>query len=256
MPLANGYGVLIGKVASYCMQSPNRDGTWPHYHFCVQAPRGDVQEAFYDCAIDLKSRDGNGIMSRDYRHLDVARFSAVCSLPDGWHPLASTPDSGALDVIRHPAFADELAGAQQGTSWWLENGWNAVKLIEYYFENVTRVFVFGAPYSTSPNEPAGALVQGVHDIHMNQGDPDPSQPPPGPLPVPNPPASVGPGHPPPDNPLKHWQDAGIWQDGGILFEYAPRTPDPELPPHLGALLTRFKTQALDTDDHGHPIKSF
>jgi len=39
---------------------------------------------------------------------------------------------------------------------------------------------------------------------------------------------------------------GIWQDGGVMFEYdAPQ-------PHLSILLTKFETQSLDTDEGGHP----
>jgi uncharacterized protein YukJ len=69
------------------------------------------------------------------------------------------------------------------------------------------VYVFGAPYTNG---------LGVHDIHMNQGDP----------------------------PGIHQHDDGIWQDGGTIIEY----PDGR----LAAFLTKFATQSLTTDDQGLP----
>ena len=67
--------------------------------------------------------------------------------------------------------------------------------------------MFGAPYRTG---------LGVHDIHMNQGDP-PGQ-------------------------FQHLD--GIWQDGGTVVESASG--------RLDGFLTKFKTQSLDTDDNGLP----
>ncbi|MFF0269503.1 DUF2278 family protein [Kribbella sp. NPDC004536] len=39
---------------------------------------------------------------REVRRLDPQLFTSTAALPDGWHPLASTPTSGALDYIRSP----------------------------------------------------------------------------------------------------------------------------------------------------------
>ena len=71
-----------------------------------------------------------------------------------------------------------------------------------------RIFVFGAPYTTG---------LGVHDIHMNQGDPP--------------------------GPFQHLD--GIWQDGGVLIE----RPDGE----IMAFLVKFATQSLHTNSQGLPI---
>jgi uncharacterized protein YukJ len=40
---------------------------------------------------------------------------------------------------------------------------------------------------------------------------------------------------------------GIWQDGGVMFEYT----QPE--PRLSILITKFQTQSLKTDNDGRPI---
>jgi Uncharacterized conserved protein (DUF2278) len=75
---------------------------------------------------------------------------------------------------------------------------------------VQRLYIFGAD----------ATNDGVHDVHMNQGDPDGSS-------------------------FQHLD--GIWQDGGVGFEYGPPQP------RLDVLQIKFETQSLHTDDQGHPI---
>jgi uncharacterized protein YukJ len=71
-----------------------------------------------------------------------------------------------------------------------------------------RVFVFGAPDSSD---------LGVHDIHLNQGDP-----------------------------LGQFQHLdGAWQDGAVLIE----RPSGE----IVAFLVKFQTQSLHTNSQGLPI---
>ena len=60
---------------------------------------------------------------------------------------------------------------------------------------------------------------GIHNVHMNQGDPIGSD---------------------------FSEENGIWQDGGILIEY--ECPEPL----FSIFLTKFETQSLNTDEHGHP----
>lgn len=92
---------------------------------------------------------------------------------------------------------------------WIDStGDNALNELEAHLTGCARVFVFGAPYTTG---------LGVHDVHMNQGDP-PGQ-------------------------FRHLD--GIWQDGGTIIE----RPDGE----FVAVITKFETQSLNTDDNGLPI---
>src|SRR5699024_10448994 len=61
--------------------------------------------------------------------------------------------------------------------------------------------------------------QGVHDIHMNQGNP----------------------------PGKYFDDNGIYQDGGLLFHFCSRN-------RWSAVFTAFQSQAFHTDDTtGNPV---
>jgi uncharacterized protein YukJ len=92
--------------------------------------------------------------------------------------------------------------------WILSTGDNALNALETQIIGSSRVFLFGAPYTNG---------RGVHDIHLNQGDP------------------VG--------PFRRLD--GIWQDGGTIIQ----RPDGR----LVAFLTKFATQSLHTDNNGWPI---
>jgi uncharacterized protein YukJ len=98
---------------------------------------------------------------------------------------------------------------QRASEQWTEStGDNALNILESLLTVGGRVFVFGAPYTTG---------LGVHDIHMNQGDP-PGQ-------------------------FQHLD--GIWQDGGTIIERPGGG--------LVAFLTKFATQSLKADNNGLPV---
>jgi hypothetical protein len=88
-----------------------------------------------------------------------------------------------------------------------------------------ELFVFGAKFPTPGQQPNPRpidrefrTVQGVHDVHMNQGNPKP-----GPF----------------------ADDNGVFQDGGLVLRFGSR--------HAGLLL-RFQTQWLPTDNAmGHRL---
>lgn len=202
MPLADGYGVAVGTLARHFIDPPDAEGRWPHYHLVVGTPAGEL-----DCVVNLKSRTEIKVEYRDYRDVDRASLTPVLGFPEGFHQLAPSPSSGALDVIRHPALSDPC------TRWWEESGLNLVSLMRFYLERVSRLWVFGEPFGETGG-PAG-----VHNVHMNQGDP-------------------------PASPFA--AENGIWQDGGVLIEYlAPQ-------PRLSLLVTKFQTQSLRTDEAPTP----
>jgi uncharacterized protein YukJ len=200
MSLSNGYGVLIGTLEGHYIDLPDEEGRWPHYHLKVGTPAG-----IYECAINLKSRTENKIEYRDFRNIQRIYFDNILLKPNGFHPLVSNITSGALDFIRHPGLQDSC------TRWWIENGENIIQLMRYYLTNINRIYVFGEPYDTG---------LGIHNIHMNQGDP------------------VG---------SLFARENAIWQDGGVIYEYT-------VPEHrVSILLTKFQTQSLNTTEKGLPI---
>jgi hypothetical protein len=199
MPLDTPYGAIVGALHDYNLVNPD-SGQWPHYHVRVSA-NGQVM----DSAINLKSLTEVKIEYRR-RQFDVhdPLFASIVALGDGLHVLAQTPSSGALDYVRH-------AGITGTSGWILQSGDNLIGELNALLVGVVRLYIFGATYSTGV---------GVHDVHMNQGDPNGS-------------------------PFQHLD--GIWQDGGALFQYGG------LQPRLELLQIKFETQSLYTDDHGLPI---
>jgi len=223
MPLP-AYGVLIGTLNHFTREDPNNYGSWYHGKLYVDTPAGQ-----YEGAVDVSTPNGVKVQYRVVRRLSHLALTPILSLPAGWHALASTRLSGALDYVRSPLLGAGPASRYFGF-WlfrresllgrllrWLETlrspwidstGDNALNALETQLLGSVRVFVFGAPYTTG---------QGVHDIHMNQGDPA--------------------------GQFQHLD--GIWQDGGALIE----RPSGE----LVAFLVKFETQPLHTNSLGLPI---
>ncbi|MGW5192699.1 DUF2278 family protein [Kribbella sp. NPDC004138] len=218
MPLAS-YGVLVGRLVRFAREDPDDFGSWYHGKMYIAAPAGE-----YECAVDVSTPSGVPVQYREVRNLNPQLFASTAALNDGWHLLASTPTSGALDYIRSPLLRGSggcVTVVYDPLLAWLNEilksprfGWidstadNALNLLEQRLLGCERVYVFGAPYSTG---------LGVHDIHYNQGDPP--------------------------GPFQHLD--GIWQDGGTVIQ----RPGGE----LTAVLTKFKPQSLTTDGNGLPL---
>jgi hypothetical protein len=155
--------------------------------------------------------------------LDPAMFTNISSLADGYHELPRNSTSGAIDYIRSQ-FVNQAKGCLAlilgvinsifGTNkkvWTINAGDDALNKLENMITTSTRLYVFGAPYTYGGN--------GIHDIHLNQGDPVGSQ----------------------------WYPAnGIWQDGCVI---AAKPGEPKLFGYFG----KFVTQSLNTDNNGNPI---
>ncbi|HEX5336253.1 MAG TPA: YukJ family protein [Propionicimonas sp.] len=218
MPLANGYGVVIGTKHDYYRDPPDNFGRYYHGNLVVHAPLGN-----YHCAIDVDPKSmPDGIQWRivTLRPVDVASLKA---LPDGWHPLASTPSSGAMDyprspvlhppvmiyTVRYDSCLSRLLGwIRWNPPWNSGTGFQALTDLEGILNQGVRFYVFGEPFNTG---------LGVHNVHQNQGDP------------------VGGGHD---------AENAIWQDGATIVETADG--------RFLAFLNKFKTQSFRTDDFGRP----
>ncbi len=218
MALANGYGVVIGTKHDYYRDPPDNFGRYYHGNLVVQAPLGN-----YHCAIDVDPKSmPDGIQWRivTLRPVDVAALKARA---DGWHPLASTPTSGALDyprspvlhppimiyTVRYDSCLSRLLGwIRWNPPWNSGTGIQALTDLEGILNQGVRFYVFGEPFDTG---------LGVHNVHQNQGDP------------------VGGGHD---------AENAIWQDGATIVETADG--------RFLAFLNKFKTQSFRTDDFGRP----
>jgi Uncharacterized conserved protein (DUF2278) len=250
MPLAR-YGVAIGTFVSFARDPQDQFGRWYHGHLTIATPAGQ-----YQSALDVDTPSGIGVSYRISPNLQQQALGPVAAMLDGWHPLASSSVSGALDYLRSPMFEDAVIGwplpqhtpqlrrmpsaKPSGQAWWADTsrehlvrqlgrvaqrlprrvirfrpwisstGDNALSALEAELPRSTRIYLLGEHYEH------GGL--GVHDVHMNQGDPAGSQ---------------------------WWPSDGIWQDGAVLIQREDGT--------LFAWQVRFNSQVMHTDDFGHPV---
>ncbi|MEA2573201.1 MAG: hypothetical protein QOH93_499 [Chloroflexia bacterium] len=228
MPLSN-YGVVIGTLDHFERDSQDNFGKYFHGHVYLNTPTG-----IWEAAVDVSVPATQKIQYRVGTKLKKSLFANVSSRPNGFYLLASNPTSGALDYPRSPFLgmnvrvrvpllqarflqntsASILARLFSYTAFaynkWIEStGNNALDAMETVVTGAKRVYIFGVQFNNNGH--------GVHDVHMNQGDPPGSQ----------------------------WFGAnGIWQDGGIIVERPNGA--------LRAFLTRFSNQSLNTDNAGNP----
>lgn len=135
---------------------------------------------------------------------------------DDWGrpPFGPDPIDSALE--KHLRFTHKipikLLPLQRWHSFpWIDSsGDNALDALQPYLNSAKRIYIFGEHYEDGGN--------GVHDVHLNQGDPPDSQ----------------------------WFDSdGTWQDGAVACQKDDGT--------VAIWQVRFKTQSLKTDDNGHPV---
>jgi uncharacterized protein YukJ len=217
MPL-KGYGVLVGSLRDR-RREPGQ-GT-PHYQLLLQALEGH-----YRIAVNVQSAQSPSellyVVYEDFRHPITDQLA---QLPDGWTPIASQPGGVALDYIRGNIVnrADmrllpaDVAGADNDLADVLDG-----HVLRAIADPAARVFAFGEPWGPEVDVPDAVFLfpigQGVHDIHMNQGNVPPFT-----------------------------RDDGVWQDGGLLIQH----------PAAGrwiAVFLAFQSQDWHTDDiTGHGL---
>lgn len=215
MPLAR-YGVLKGKTIAAKRED---DQSTPHYQ--IHLLSGNVA---YRIAVNVKSQASPSellfLVNDRFQHPITAR------LPDlsvGFTPLPNSPGGLALDYIRANLFnrlnmrllPSSLPGPDNDLSDQLEHF--VKRAIQ---EPDTWIYAFGQRWGPEPQTRDKIFKflpgNGIHDIHMNQG---------------NVPPFLG--------------DDGVWQDGGLLLQF------PSTQQWVGVFLA-FQSQAWHTDDKtGH-----
>ena len=216
MPIAN-YGVLKGKAVATRLAT--RDNA--HYQVHIVDSLHD-----YRIAVNVLS----AVAPSEVAYIVVEGFAhpvldRVLHLPSGFSPLASRPDSGALDFIRGNLFDRNLMvplpfnvpGADNDLNEKLDN-----VMQRAVADETAIVYAFGqrwGPEPTTKDKVFGFLPgNGIHDIHMNQGN-------------------VG----------QFVKDDGPWQDGGLLVNMPGRGT-------WTAIFLKFQSQSWHTDDRtGHAL---
>jgi uncharacterized protein YukJ len=210
MPLQH-YGVLKGRAVA----ARREDGAdTPHYQVQIVADTTD-----YRIAVNVRSKSAPSellfLVDDQFEHLITAQLA---DLPLGWSPLPSRPGGVALDFIRANLFdrldmrslPSSLPGPDNDLSDQLEH-----YIMRAIGESEALVYVFGQRWGPErlPDKIFGFRPgNGVHDIHMNQGNVPPFV-----------------------------RDDGVWQDGGLLIAL------PATNQWVGIFLA-FQSQAWHTDD--------
>jgi uncharacterized protein YukJ len=227
MPITN-YSVLAGKPTAGKVVA----GTSTHYQITMQAPGGP-----FTVAVNIQSVDGSEVLYdivEDFTPPDLAGLQA---LPMGMTALKSEPGGLALDFVRCtvngapmitkaqmtllPEVKAKSKGSgeeqmvQRARAKALENA--VVTLLNMTVADKEGViYAFGSSFADS------GKVDGIHDIHMNQG---------------NPVSGKGGGFS---------KDNGVWQDGA-LFIHLPSNGT------WTAIFIAFQTESWSTDSSGNPI---
>jgi len=216
MPLKS-YGVLKGKAIEVRLGA----GQSPHYQVRLVDDTTD-----YRIAINVKSQSSPSeveyVVVDPFQHPVTAK---VGGLPLGYTKLANKPDSGALDLIRGNLFKRTDMRPLPFSVPGFDNDLN--EKIDRVMQRAVAdehalVYAFGERWGPEPgvkDKYFGFLPgNGIHDIHMNQG-----------------------------NDAKFKGDDGIYQDGGLLVHF----PDQH---QWIAVFLKFQSQAWHTDDvNGHAI---
>ena len=211
------YGVLKGKAIEVRLGA----GQSPHYQVRIVDDTTD-----YRIAVNVKSQ----LPPSEVEFLVIEHFQhpitpIVEQLPKGFTVLERKPGSGALDFIRGNLFdrakMRPLPFSLPGFDNDLNEKLDRVMQRAVADENAV-VYAFGERWGPEPvtkDKYFGFLPgNGIHDIHMNQG-----------------------------NAGRFAADDGVFQDGGVLVHF----PDQQ---EWTAIFLKFQSQSWHTDDKtGHSV---
>ena len=218
MPL-NAYGVLVATPVERRRESSSDT---PHFQIHAVDDGGE----HYRIAVNVESQQSPSellyLIDEDLRHPLTA---ALTGLGSGWHALASRPGEGSLDYIRANLFdpaqmrplPPDVSGPDNDLADLLD-----LHVTRAIADGRGTLHAFGQRWGPEAQKADGTFGfrpgNGVHDIHMNQG-----------------------------NSPRFQADDGVWQDGALLIHF------PAEDRWVGIFLA-FQSQAWHTDDvTGHTI---
>src|SRR5665213_229540 len=220
MPITN-YSVLAGDPVSGKVVT----GASTHYQITMNTQGGP-----FTVAVNIQSMDGSEVLYAIEEGFTPPDEAGLLALPMGMTALQSAPGGLALDFVRSQVNGKPMITRQQMTllpqmrskgseeerllararSSALQNA--VVTLLN--MNNADKdgvIYAFGSAYADK------GKVDGIHDIHMNQGNP-----------VSN-----------------HGGDNGVWQDGALLIHLPSKAT-------WTAVFIAFQTQSWTTDSNGNP----
>ena len=215
MPLKK-YGVLAGRPIDRRIGS----GSSPHYQIHIVDDTTD-----YRIAVNVQSSDKSAVLYVVNEHFDHPMLPSLAALSPGWHDLPSKPGGNAIDFIRANVVDRDEFVALPFNIPGPDNDLNEkvdAQVQRAMGDEDAVLYAFGerwGPEKNTKDKIFGFLPgNGVHDIHMNQG-----------------------------NDARYMKDDGVWQDGAVLIHYPSAS-------QWVAIFLKFHTQVWHTDDKtGHRL---
>ncbi|HEY0780270.1 MAG TPA: DUF2278 family protein [Gemmatirosa sp.] len=213
-PGLQAYGVVRGRPLEQRIFPATGPQDSPHLHIRLD---GGAQQ--YDVAVNVFSKDGSEVLYAIAANFTPARAADLLALPGGATPIGSGHADGlGLDYLRqHLVSRDAMALLPVDPTHPADDLNTALSaIVASAITAGADLFAFGSLFSDPGGSATGANPfglrpdLGVHDIHMNQGNP------PGP----------------------HGVDNGTFQDGGLLLSF------PAPPAHWAAVFLAFQTQSF------------
>lgn len=215
MPLKD-YGVLKGRAVDRRLGT----GQNPHYQVLMVDEQTDYRIAV-NVASQLQPSELEYLVDSDFHH---AILDQLREMPAGWKSLPSKPGGVSLDFIRTNLFDPQRMRKLPFNVPAPDNDLN--EKIDHFIQRAmadeeANLYAFGerwGPENTKDKIFGFLPGNGVHDIHMNQGN-------------------VG----------RFIDDDGVYQDGAMIIEF------PQQNQWVGVFL-KFQSQTWHTDDQtGHQI---
>jgi uncharacterized protein YukJ len=223
MPIAN-YSVLAGDPVSGKVVT----GSSAHYQITMQAPGGP-----FTVAVNIQSVDGSEVLYAIEEEFTPPDLAGLLALPMGMTSLRSEAGGLALDYVRSTVdgqpmitkaqmtllpkpggttkgLSAEAEAIQRAKARALENA--VITLLNMAIADKDGViYAFGSAYADS------GKVDGIHDVHINQGNPA----------------------------NNHGGDNGVWQDGALMIHLPSKGT-------WTAVFIAFQTESWTTDSAGNP----
>jgi uncharacterized protein YukJ len=213
------YAVLKGTPVDGRIFPPHSSRDQPHFHIHVKTASGEE----HDIAVNIQSSDGSEVLYLVNENFSPANAPKLVALKDG----VTHPDHDgtlALDFVRVPG----LVTREQMTLLPLDETSPSSALhskidtlVQKAIQQKATIYAFGQTFrnGTNSSNPFWGFKpdQGIHDIHMNQGNP------PGP----------------------HARDNGTFQDGALIISFADGT--------WAAIFIAFQSQSFKTDENGDQV---
>ncbi|WP_438309773.1 DUF2278 family protein [Streptomyces sp. HUAS TT3] len=218
MPLKN-YGVLAARAVDR-----HREGgvNTPHYEIHLRDDAGTHYRAAVNVRSKISPHELRYVVVDDFRHPLTRLLPAAGS---GWRELPRQAGGAGLDFIRGNLFDPASMRVLPPDLPGIDNDLSDV--FDHYVQRAVAdgaiaLYVFGERFGPEPHEHDGAFgfqpSDGVHEVHMNQGNSKDFRP----------------------------QD-GVWQDGGLLFHLPAED-------RWVAVFLAFQSQKWHTDPTtGHTI---